>query len=90
MTRTTKTLAGDELALVMAKSYRDLTREEWAALADLPTGQWMAKVGERNAAQAACPGHQAQDLGTHDEHRRGWHRARCRHCDADMSYDSGD
>jgi hypothetical protein len=87
MTRTIKLLSGDELALVMQKSYRDLTHEEWVAL---PFEQWQAKGDERQAAEAACPGHQAKDLGTHDEHQRGWHRLRCKLCDADMSYDSGD
>lgn len=80
-------LSGPELDRVMAKSYRDLTRDEWIAL---PHEQWVAKVAERKAAEAGCHGHQAEDRGTADEHRRGWHHLRCKHCGMDMSYDSGD
>jgi hypothetical protein len=82
-----KELSGEELGRVMAKHYSDLTTDEWRSL---PFEQWKAKGDERRAAEAACPKHEAQDLGTHDEHRRGWHRLRCKHCGADMSYDSGD
>lgn len=44
----------------------------------------------RLKAQRACPGHEPEDQGSYDDHRRGWHPAKCKHCGMDMSVDSGD
>jgi hypothetical protein len=78
---------GDELARIKAKHYSEITTDEWCAL---PFDDWRAKGDERRAAEAACPAHEAVSLSSSDELRRGWYRARCKHCGADMSRDSGD
>jgi hypothetical protein len=36
-----------------------------------------------------CPGHEATDESTREGRLTGWHPARCKHCGADMSCDSG-
>lgn len=66
-----------------------LTDEEVAQLD--PEGQeWARRSRARKAREDACPGHEAVSESTWEEQRRGWHRLRCKHCEKDMSYDSGD
>lgn len=43
----------------------------------------------QRARERACPGHEPIGASTNEEARRGWRRAKCRHCGADMSVDSG-
>lgn len=56
-----------------------------------PEGQaWARKFKARQAREAACPGHERISTATEDQRRRGDHRGHCKHCEKDMSYDSGD
>lgn len=56
-----------------------------------PKDQAFARMFKaQKAREAACPGHEAVSTGTHEEARRGWHPAKCKHCGKDMSVDSGD
>lgn len=66
-----------------------LTEEEINQLS--PDGQAYARLVQANMArEAACPGHEPVGESTWEESRRGWHRAKCKHCGKDMSVDSGD
>lgn len=82
----TEKATGAELERLRAKHYRDLTVKEWIAL---PYDDWRAKGHERRVAEAACPKHEAVGTGAFGDARRGWHPAKCKHCGADMSVDSG-
>lgn len=45
---------------------------------------------DKRTRQANCPGHERESTETIEQGQRGWHPAHCKHCGADMSYDSGD
>lgn len=66
-----------------------LTEEEIGTLdAD---GQAYVRLCKANQARReACPGHERISTATRDQTRYGNHRGKCKHCDKDMSYDSGD
>ncbi len=51
---------------------------------------WARNAQAIRARQDRCPGHEAVSTGTHEQSRRGWHPAKCKHCGKDMSVDSGD
>lgn len=45
---------------------------------------------ERQAREAACPGHERISTATREQTNRGYHLGKCKHCGKDMSWDSGD
>lgn len=62
-----------------------LTAEE---IEQLPPGvqTWAHRCQLQHKRELACPKHEPVGTST----QRGWHSLRCKHCDKDMSYDSGD
>jgi len=52
--------------------------------------EFARKFQDRRARENACPGHERTETATREETNRGWHRGECKHCGADMTYDSGD
>jgi hypothetical protein len=65
-----------------------LTAEEIGRL-DPESQTWAHNAQAIHAREKSCPGHEAVSTGTREEAQRGWHPARCKHCGADMSVDSG-
>jgi hypothetical protein len=54
-------------------------------------GQAFARAFQaRKARESACPGHERVGTSTREQSNRGDHRGHCKHCEKDMSYDSGD
>lgn len=62
-----------------------LTPEEVEQL-DPHQRAWAKQAQARHAREVACPGHEPVGFST----MSGYHSYRCKHCDKDMSYDSGD
>lgn len=52
--------------------------------------EFARRFQERRAREAACAGHERIETATREQSNRGDHRGKCKHCDKDMSYDSGD
>lgn len=69
--------------------YGLLTEEEIEFLD--PEGQQFAReYRAQKRREIACPKHERISTATPEETRRGVHRAKCMHCDKDMSWDSSD
>jgi hypothetical protein len=47
---------------------------------------WVRRAQAQAAREKACPNHEPVGTST----RNGYHSLRCKHCDMDMSCDSGD
>jgi hypothetical protein len=67
-----------------------LSDEEIATLLPSESQERHREFVLRKEREAKCSGHEMVSTSTTDESRRGWHKGHCKHCGADMSYDSGD
>lgn len=62
-----------------------LTPEEIDQL-DPKSQTWARNSQSQHAREQACLKHEPTGVSS----RNGWHSLRCKNCDMDMSYDSGD
>jgi hypothetical protein len=67
-----------------------LLTEEEIGMCDADFQGFARKWKAKQAAIAACPGHERISTATREQERYGNHRGQCKHCGKDMSYDSGD
>lgn len=81
--------AGRTLAEIERTPVGLLTDEEIGML-DAKGQAYARAFRAQKAREAACPGHERISTATREEANRGRHRGKCRHCGADMSWDSGD
>lgn len=66
-----------------------LLTEDEINMLDADGQAFARKFLEAKARQDACLGHERVSTSTREESSRGWHRGKCCHCGADMSWDSG-
>lgn len=79
------------------KTLDEIRRTPVGLLSEAEIGQldpdfqaYARRYQEWKAKEAACPGHERIETATLEQANRGDHKGRCKHCDKDMSYDSGD